>query len=337
LSAALSLTVVISCSSRESYYETYMKDLHLTADEMSSVYGQEDEQSEWILGLTIESREGNWEKVAELVKEDHRTKFGTYFYNLNNAINGCLPDRLLDYYQPFTEGLFLPVNETVTPFQMALASEVWFQLGDMTMAEHANMLGMIFSPHHDGDMFLKRMAEINLVKGDDAAAVKYLNMLLKRDGCRQWAAQRLPGKQSEEYKAWLVSNRMKLPKDDAVHLANDVRGSLKALIEADSSNKMARDYLLCYELLSKDLASFAEDYDPETGVSEIYSQAILAWLVASNGLNQANFARYQIDGELFKRFQDYTQLYAAGKHQDVSNRYSKTYWYFYHYAQRKEK
>jgi len=337
MSAALSVVAVVSCSSQDSYYEQYRKDLHLTSEEMNLYYGPDDENSEWILGLAIESREGNWDKVAELVKEDHKSKFGTYFYNLSNAVNGCLPDRLMDYYQPFTEGLFLPVNETVTPFQMALASEVWFQLGDMTMAEHANMLGMIFSPHHDGDMFLKRMAEINLIKGDDAAAVKYLNMLLKREGCSEWAAKRLPGRQSNEYRTWLVSRRLNLPTEDSVHYAGDVRSSLKALVDADSSNRMARDYLLCFDLLSKNLAAFAEDYDPDMGVSEIYSQAILAWLVSANGLSRENFARYQIEGDLFNQFKDYTELYASGKHQDVSSKYSKTYWYFYHYVQRKEK
>ena len=47
------------------------------------------------------------------------------------------------------------------------ANEVWFALGDMTMAEHAAILGMIFSPHHTGARAVKRLAEINLVNGDE--------------------------------------------------------------------------------------------------------------------------------------------------------------------------
>jgi len=337
LFATVCAVVAVSCGPKNSYYEAFRKDLHLTQDEMSSLYGEDTESAEFLLGLAIESRDGNWEKVAEMVSVDRKSKYGTYYYNLCNALNGCLPERLMDYYQPFTEGLFLPVSDKVSPFQMSLASEVWFQLGDMTMAEHANMLGMIFSPHHDGDMFLKRMAEINLIKGDDAAAVKYLNMLLKRRDCREWAIQRMPGKQSEDYMLWLVGQRLRLPQGDAVHFAGEVHASLRALIESNPSNKMARDYLLCYELLAKDISSFAEDYDPDMGVSPIYSQAILAWLVNANILNQENISKYHITQEIFNQFKDYTSLYATGKHQEISKKYSKTYWFFYHYAQRKEK
>lgn len=334
---AVFATAVLSCASDDSYYETYRKDLHLTPEEMNSVYGEDSEDAEWMLGLCIESQNGNWDKVADMVATDRNSKYGSYFHNLCNALDGTLPDHLLDYYQPFADGLFLPVNEKATPFQMTLAGEVWFQLGDMTMAEHATMLGMIFSPHHDGNMFLKRMAEINLVKGDEAAAVKYLNILLNRAECRSWAMQRMPGKQSGEYMLWLQSRRLALPTRDAVHTASDVRSSLRSLHEANPANKMVRDYLLCYELMTKDIAGFAEDYDPDMGVSEIYSQAILAWLVSANSLDQESFARYHVERETFEQFMDYTNLYAAGKHQNVSMKYSRTYWYFYHYAKRKEK
>ena len=45
------------------------------------------------------------------------------------------------------------------------------------MAEHCAMLSMIFSPRNSGSRMIKRLAEINLVNGDDEAALKYLRIL----------------------------------------------------------------------------------------------------------------------------------------------------------------
>ena len=51
----------------------------------------------------------------------------------------------MDGYQPASQGLFLPVAPHSTYLTIYAANEVWFALGDMTMAEHAAILGMIFS------------------------------------------------------------------------------------------------------------------------------------------------------------------------------------------------
>ena len=38
-----------------------------------------------------------------------------YWYNLNNALNGCLADSFMHHCQPFERGLFIPLDEH-TPF-----------------------------------------------------------------------------------------------------------------------------------------------------------------------------------------------------------------------------
>ena len=82
------------------------------------------------------------------------------------------------------------------------------------MAEHAAILGMIFSPHHTGARAVKRLAEINLVNGDEAAAMKYLRLLQKTMCYRDWAERRIPGKQTAEVCQWLERKRLLLPATD---------------------------------------------------------------------------------------------------------------------------
>ena len=48
------------------------------------------------------------------------------------------------------EWLILPVNPSASFLSILFANELWFTLGDMTMAEHCAMLSMIFSPRNSG-------------------------------------------------------------------------------------------------------------------------------------------------------------------------------------------
>lgn len=97
------------------------------------------------LALDSEMYFGRSEKVRKLLAEgEYRSPFTAYYYNLLNAQQDRLPDRLMDGYQPASQGLFLPVAPHSTYLTIYAANEVWFALGDMTMAEHAAILGMIF-------------------------------------------------------------------------------------------------------------------------------------------------------------------------------------------------
>ena len=122
------------------------------------------------------------------------------------------------YYQPAGLALFMPVFEESTYMTTQLAGEVWYRLGDMTMAEHASILSMIFSPDNKSSRMVKRMAEINLINGENEAARKYLKLLSKTLFYSNWAKDRMPGRESEAVKQWLTEKRKFLPKQDALRL-----------------------------------------------------------------------------------------------------------------------
>lgn len=191
-------------------------------DWSSRWYNMPDLGREYLLALDSEMYFGRSEKVRKLLAEgEYRSPFTAYYYNLLNAQQDRLPDRLMDGYQPASQGLFLPVAPHSTYLTIYAANEVWFALGDMTMAEHAAILGMIFSPHHTGARAVKRLAEINLVNGDEAAAMKYLRLLQKTMCYRDWAERRIPGKQTAEVCQWLERKRLLLPATDTLRSSAD--------------------------------------------------------------------------------------------------------------------
>lgn len=318
--AALS---VVSAAYAIRYRHTfsYYKSISLSIREGNRIYGKPNPNTDWLLSLAVEADRGNWDKVARLTEEDRVSEIGTYYHNLANAVQGKLGEKLMDYYQPFERGLFLSVDENTTPFVIAQAGEVWWQLGDMTMAEHHTMLGMIFSPAHDGSRFIKRLAAISLVNEDEGAAEKYL---------------RLSGGNASE--GW-ESRKALIQKQDFVHSATDIRSCLQGLVKSNPDNIMAYEYLLCYDLMHKETGAFAEDYIPGKHDCRLYQEALLIYLASCNTLTQENAGRYGIPYDLVGEFYDFTRDYQAcgGKVAALKERYGRTYWFWFKFATRNEK
>ena len=181
-------------------------------------------------------------RVSKL-KEDDAAPQGllpTYYTNLIDAKQQNMPPNLLSRMKYGINALFIPVAPTTNPQSIYAANELWFELGDMTLAEHATILGMIFSPHNKGSRALKRLAEINLINQDDEAAKKYLRMLQKTIVHDDWATERMPGQQSERVQKWLAVKRSFLPKVDVIRNNADVQTSLCNLLDANPNNLLAQ-------------------------------------------------------------------------------------------------
>lgn len=264
---------------------------------------------------------------------------GTYFYNLANAMQGRLGEGLMDHYQPFERGLFLPVNDKATRFAITSAGEVWYRLGEMTMAEHSAILGLIFSPEHYGPRYLMRLAQINLVNGEDAAARKYLDMLGGHRGYRQWASEHYPGNQTPEAERWLERMRSLVPARDTVHYASDARTSLRILLDANPANNMAREYLLCYDLLVKDLDSFIADYGDCGLRARTYQEGILIYLASNGMLSEETVAKYPVSEDVLSDFFEFSDIYQknSGAMAPLEKKFGKTYMFYFRFAKRNEK
>ena len=323
---------------RSPYFRKFAAQSGVTLREAREAWGRPDAVSEQMMGMAVEASLEHWDKVSALASEDRRTLVGTYYYNLANAHRGQLADRLMDYYQPFERGLFLPVGEKSTPFQIGCAGDVWFALGDQSMAERDAMLGMLFSPSHTGPRYLRRLAETNLITGDFEAASKYLRMLLDSPGDREWARERLPGAWSPTFAARVEQKRALLPRFDLVHGMDQTQLILRILLNSNPSNRMALDYLLCYDLLTKDLDAFVGDYVPSLTASHLYEEAMLIFLAAKGGMDPENYRHYNISGETLSRFNRFVTIYKRdnGSGENLSAEFGKTYWYYFYYAVRNE-
>ena len=304
----------------------------------STWYGKPNFSNERILGLNTEYFHGNWNKINELVYQGTPSNDAAICYNLANAMQGKLPERLMYYYQPAGLALFMPIYDQSTYLTTQLAGEVWFRLGDMTMAEHASILSMIFSPQNKSSRMVKRMAEINLVNGETEAALKYLNILSKTLFYKKWAEERMPGKESIAFKNWLTEKQKYLPKADTLRLSStDVSRSLHLLLKANPENQMARDYLLCFDLLMKDLPTFITDYNTfyQGKPNRLYAEALMIHLFQKHAKPKEVKAT-GIHPSVIKDFNQYNLIYnqSQGNASALESRFAHTYWFYYHFANR---
>jgi len=276
--------------------------------------------NEKVIALDVESSKENWDKIVDLTKQDLRLTQQSYYFNLAHAMKGELGNEVLNHTQNMANTLFLWVDSGTSPFANGIAGDVWFHLGDMTIAEQSAIVGLQSSPKHTGVKYLTRLAEVNLISDETGLALKYLNMLDKTLFYRKWAEKRMPGNQDEATVQRIAEAKAKLSKTDMTYGENNFRPVLQALVAANPDNRMAREYLLCYDLLRYDLESFMEDYKPQMIKGNVYEEATIIWLNLSEKTSQEEFAEYGVTEETLGRLNKFY------RHPD---RYHNTYWYYY--------
>ena len=275
---------------------------------------------ERLFGLDMEVSRENWDKVLKLSEKDLYMEEASYCYNLALAMQGNLGNALLNHSQNHQFTLLFPVSAERAIFTNTLAGEAWFHLGDMTMAEQSAITSLQASPRHTGARFVTRLARVNLVTGEDAAAQKYLSMLARTLFYGEWARSMIPGRQDEATQAELAKARARLAGKDFVHQAENPKAVLLGLLDADSTNMLARNYLLCYDLLCYDLDSFIRDYEPDRIPARLYHEAILIWLSQQGRLNPEEVTGYGVD---------VSEVDRMGRFGRNPNAFKNTYWYYY--------
>ena len=273
-----------------------------------------------IIGLDDQVARENWGRVLKLSRKDLHMVEASYCYNLAQAMKGQLGQKLFNHSQNEYHTLLLRVGTDQSTFTNCIAGEAWFQLGDMTIAEQSAIISLQASPNHTGTRYLVRLARVNLISGEYAAAQKYLNILSKTLFYRKWARSMMPQRQDEATRNNLAQARSNLTETDFVHHSNNPRELLKGLLDANPANSLARNYLLCYDLMTYDLDRFMEDYSTGMIKGHIYQEAILIWLSQHNQLTEQNIAKYGIDNSTSSRMQRFFRL---------PENYKDTYWYYY--------
>jgi len=286
-----------------------------------------DRKQEHLFGIIVESYHDNWDKVLEIAeKANLQNSIATCYTNMALSKNSLLGERLLDFYQPSSSGLLLPNTHGIGWFTIFCCSDAYYYVGDVDMAQHAAMLGLMSSPYQRSGRLVERLVETNMANGDIPVAMKYVRML----------------ESTLFHKINLSVFENKPPKmtftEDIIRSSSNTRILLEFLTEGNPDNTPALNYLLCYHLLNKDIPAFFEAYksyykDKANTVPKVYAQALLIYFDA-NKIPADEVAKYNLRPEIISSFADYISAYkmSYGDYDILQKNFQNTYWLFFHFA-----
>lgn len=266
-------------------------------------------------------------KVKELaLGADSPDELTAFYYYLSCAVKDSLPENLMKY--PVKNlGTLTTINDKTPLAIINMMNDLYFELGDMTYAERAAMMRNVFSPRNRNVRMVKRLAEINLVSGDTLAALKYLRILDHTLFHSDWSRRHMPGESSQEVETEISRRRIFSNHKDNIRLGDNCRNIILELLESNSGNSIALDYLLCTDLLLKDMDTFKMDYDTycmEKGnprYRDLYQQALMIYLAGTDA-SPEDWEKYIVSPEQMQLFQQYSNRRGDPAFKD-------TYWYYF--------
>lgn len=195
-------------------------------------------------------------KKVETMKREDVTGIISCYYYMSKAEKGLLP-QYIGRVSPVNLGTLYHIGPKSTLQEMKIMNELYFLLGDITMTERAAMLGLVSSPNNRNVRMIKRLAEANLVAGDDEAAMKYIRILENTFAYKKWAKANRPG----HFNAQLMKKRTLMNKDDRLRTDDNCREILIGLLEANPRNVAALHYLMCTDIQVGQKELFYSDYE----------------------------------------------------------------------------
>ncbi len=278
---------------------------------------------------------GNYNKVVKLVEnEAEPNQQMKFYYNLVMAQQGLLPDKLLSLKDNYL-GTFENLGPDTPTLTIKSINELYWVLGDMTFAERAAILGNVCSPDKRNIRMIKRLAEINLVSGNAEAAKKYLRILEKTFVWKKWSTAILCAL-DQQIKTGISLGILRKYNEkanytnqmDTIRRNDNARTIMQELLQSNPENHVALDYLLCSDLLLKDMESFKQDYDsfcyqmenPPYNV-KLYQEALMIYLAGTHA-STTEWMKYIKRTDIMERFKQYNQ-----QRGDIT--FNDTYWYYF--------
>lgn len=219
---------------------------------------------------------------------------------------------------------------------------VYLDIGAINIAENA--LTECLEGLGDRPMILRQLALINMVKGNLNSAKIYLSALSKTLFHAKWAKHYLdhiqtdPKLLKDQYIQHLRS--LLLDKDYPTQSLPKER-MLSWLLEKNSQNRMAFEYLMAWYLLNKHLGKFTQKIErlQDFGYPELpthYEEAALIYVYGTK--KPLRLSGYKPSSQLQKRIEDFSRLlnsYGRDKKAafaELSRKYRNTYFFYYMYA-----
>ena len=261
-------------------------------------------------------RTEQWDKIIEKAeKKPATTPLSVSCVNLALSQKGVLADRLFEFYQNGGEGLFPTFTRDMT--SPVSTAEIFFRLGMVNDAERYMFEAQEAIPNYRKSARLtRRIIECEIINGNYQVAAKLLRRLQKTLFYSNWANQTMALLGNEKAINWhpvygkLRKYREK--KQDFLFSDQEMDQMLGLLFLNDNHNKMAYEYLMCYELLQRDMEKFMQYYPLGRFVGYDHIPRSFQEILIGNWMKTHSDPRtipYSVDAQNVNNTLNFIQLY----------------------------
>ena len=282
-------------------------------------------------------RTEQWDKIIEKAeKKPATTPLGVSCVNLALSQKGQLADRLFEFYQNGGEGLFPTfTRDMISPVSTA---EIFFRLGMVNDAERYMFEAQEAIPNHRKSARLtRRIIECEIINGNYQVAAKLLRRLQKTLFYSNWANQMMAllgnEKAINRHPIYGKLRKYREKKQDFLFSDREMDQMLGLLFLNDNHNRMAYEYLMCYELLQRDLEKFVQYYPLGRFVGYDHIPRSFQEILIGNWMKTHSDPRtipYSVDAQNVNNTLNFIQLYMQNpKDPQLSQQpYVSNAWYY---------
>ena len=261
-------------------------------------------------------RTEQWDKIIEKAeKKPATTPLSVSCVNLALSQKGVLADRIFEFYQNGAEGLFPAFSRDMT--SPVSTSEVFYRLGMVNDAERYMFEAQEAIPNFRKSARLtRRIAECEIINGNYEVAAKLLRRLQKTLFYSNWANQTMAllgnEKAINQHPVYGKLRKYREKKQDFLFSDREMDQMLGLLFLNDNHNKMAYEYLVCYELLQRDMEKFVQYYPLGRFVDYDHIPRSFQEILIGNWMKTHSDPRsipYSVDAQNVNNTLNFIQLY----------------------------
>ena len=275
-----------------------------------------DEMTYELIDYDFLVRTEQWDKIIEKAeKKQATTPLSVSCVNLALSQKGVLADRLFEFYQNGGEGLFPTfTRDMISPVSTA---EIFFRLGMVNDAERYMFEAQEAIPNYRKSARLtRRIIECEIINGNYQVAAKLLRRLQKTLFYRNWANQTMAllgnEKAINRHPVYGKLRKYREKKQDFLFSDREMDQMLGLLFLNDNHNKMAYEYLMCYELLQRDMEKFMQYYPLGRFVGYDHIPRTFQEILIGNWMKTHSDPRtipYSVDAQNVNNTLNFIQLY----------------------------
>ena len=282
-------------------------------------------------------RTEQWDKIIEKAeKKQATTPLSVSCVNLALSQKGVLADRLFEFYQNGGEGLFPSfTRDMISPVSTA---EIFFRLGMVNDAERYMFEAQEAIPNYRKSARLtRRIVECEIINGNYQVAAKLLRRLQKTLFYSNWANQMMAllgnEKAINRHPVYGKLRKYREKKQDFLFSDREMDQMLGLLFLNDNHNKMAYEYLMCYELLQRDMEKFMQYYPLGRFVGYDHIPRTFQEILIGNWMKTHSDPRtipYSVDAQNVNNTLNFIQLYMQNPKDPQLNQqpYVSNAWYY---------